>query len=111
MDVLWEEANSEPTVKDIARSFPDLAYTTVATMLDRLVEKGLADCRMEKHTKRYSGKGSRAAYTAMAMHRPLRKTSDPGPALLRFVEVLSPEDRELLGEALRDRNRQKTTRK
>jgi predicted transcriptional regulator len=100
MDVLWEESDSEPTVKDITRWFPALAYTTVATVLDRLADKGLARCRIEKNTRRYSANGSRTAYTAMAMYRPLRKAADAGAALERFVEVLSSEDRELLRDAL-----------
>lgn len=100
MDVLWEHGNPEATVKDIAQSFPDLAYTTVATMLDRLAEKGLARCRIENHIKRFSGNGSRAAYTAMTMYESLSKASEAGAALGRFVQVLGPEEREQLKEAL-----------
>jgi predicted transcriptional regulator len=110
MDVLWDNSVHEPTVRNIALSFPDLAYTTVATMLDRLVEKGLAQCKMEKHTKRYSAVGSRAAYTAMAMYGSLRRTAEPGVALKRFLEVLSLEDRKMLQEAFRNLKRRPTRR-
>ncbi len=105
MDVLWELSTSEPTVKEIGQSFPELAYTTVATTLDRLVEKSLARCRLERHTKRYAANGSRAAYTAMAMYGSLRRTSEPRTALARFVEVLSPEDRASLRAVLQGEER------
>jgi BlaI family transcriptional regulator, penicillinase repressor len=100
MDALWEHESAEATVKDIAQSFPDLAYTTVATMLDRLTEKGLARCRVENHIKQFSGNGSRAAYTAMAMYESLSKTSEAGAALGRFVQILGSKEREQLKEAL-----------
>src|SRR3974390_1406501 len=101
MDVLWSRPGSEATVKDVATAFSDLAYTTVATMLNRLAEKGLARCRLDKHTRYYAANGSRAAYTAMVMCGSLRHANEPAAALERFVEVLSPAEMAMLRDALR----------
>jgi len=109
MDVLWSRPESEATVKEVTGAFPDLAYTTVATMLDRLAEKGLARCRLDKHTRHYAANGSRAAYTAMAMCGSLRNASEPGAALERFVEVLSPAEIDMLRVALRRTRRRSGT--
>ncbi len=110
MDVVWERSRDEPTVRDVGRSFPDLAYTTVATMLDRLVEKGVARCRMDGRTRRFSAHGSRADYTAMYMYDALRKTGEPSAALARFAETVTPAEAKALGVALQRRGRTRTTR-
>jgi hypothetical protein len=41
MEVLWKEPDRETTIREVADVFPDYAYTTVATMLYRLADKGL----------------------------------------------------------------------
>ena|ERR1700733_4580272 len=105
MNVIWEQSRNEPTVRDVAQSFPDLAYTTVATMLDRLAEKGVARCRMEGRTRRFSANGSRADYTAMSMFDALRKTSDAETTLVRFSELVSPIEAKILRNALQRRER------
>ena len=43
MDVLWEEPGRERTGREVADAFPDHAYTTISTVLDRLVTKELLD--------------------------------------------------------------------
>jgi predicted transcriptional regulator len=40
LDRLWDEARPV-TVRDVHRGFPELAYTTLMTTLDRLFRKGL----------------------------------------------------------------------
>lgn len=40
LDALWER-QSEQTVRDLHTAFPDIAYTTLMTTLDRLFRKGL----------------------------------------------------------------------
>lgn len=40
LDRLWDEARPV-TVRDVHRNFPELAYTTLMTTLDRLFRKGL----------------------------------------------------------------------
>jgi predicted transcriptional regulator len=74
-------------------------------MLDRLAEKGVARCRMERGTKRFAANGSRADYTAMSMYDTLRKTTDSGEALARFAAIVSPGEARVLGAALQRRKR------
>ena len=39
--VLWTDLGTEMTVRQVAEHFPDHAYTTVLTILDRLEHKGM----------------------------------------------------------------------
>ena len=48
MDILWEQPTRELTVRDVAELLPESAYTTVATVLDRLVHKDLVRRRMDR---------------------------------------------------------------
>jgi BlaI family transcriptional regulator, penicillinase repressor len=105
MDVVWDQSSQEPTVRDVAQVFPDLAYTTVATMLDRLAEKGVARSRMERGAKRFAARCSRADYTALFMYDVLRRTPETGEALARFADMVSPTEAEALAAALRRRKR------
>jgi predicted transcriptional regulator len=105
MVVVWAQSSHEPTVREVAQLFPDLAYTTVATMLDRLTEKGVARCRMERGTRRFAANGSRADYTAMYMYDTLRRTSETGEALARFADIVSPTEAKALRAALQRRQR------
>src|SRR5437762_13505415 len=42
LDVLWRHA-SAATVRDVHKEFPNAAYTTVMTTMDRLHRKGILD--------------------------------------------------------------------
>ncbi len=59
MEILWAEPGRDRTGRDVADLLPDYAYTTVATMLDRLVHKGLVSRRMDGRliTSPPSGRG------------------------------------------------------
>ncbi len=103
MDVVWARSSNEPTVREVSEAFPDLAYTTVATMLERLVEKGLLQYRKEGRTRRFSANGSEAAYAAMSMLETLSATDDQRGALVRFAELLPVEEAEALRSAILDR--------
>ena len=89
MDVLWEEPGREMTGRDMADAFPDYAYTTVATVLDRLVHKQMVSRRMEGRAIRFAATGTRAAHTAELMHETLVVTGDPDATLTRFAKTLS----------------------
>ena len=99
MDHLWE-AGRELTGRDVAEAFPDYAYTTVATVLDRLVQKGMVGRRMEGRTIQFSTTGTRADHTAEVMHETLVVTGDADAALVRFAETLSRSEAEVLRRAL-----------
>jgi predicted transcriptional regulator len=100
MDVLWEKPGRELAGRDVADALPGYAYTTVTTVLDRLVHKGLVSRRMDGRTIRFSTTGSRAAHTAELMHEALIVDRDPGSALVRFAETLSREEETVLRRAL-----------
>lgn len=71
------------------------AYTTVMTMLTRLVEKGLVRRIPAGRTFVYEAAGSPDELAAGAIRDVLRAARDPETVLARFVEDIS-EDPELL---------------
>jgi predicted transcriptional regulator len=104
MDVVWGEGDRELTARHVADLFPEYAYTTVATVLDRLVTKGLVRRRMDGRTVRFSALGTQGAHTAVLMHRALASGSDPDAALARFAEKLNSEEVDVLRQALEARS-------
>lgn len=107
MEHLWHLDGSEVSVRDVADALPECAYTTVATVLDRLVQKGILRCRLVARTKRYIAVGSRGAHTAVLMREALSADADPTAALRRFAASLTPSEIRVMRQALR----QTTTRR
>jgi len=101
MDILWEEPDRARTGRDVARRLPENAYTTVATVLDRLVHKGLVRREMEGRHIRFTPIGSPGAHTAVLMHEALAAGSDRSTALVRFAQNLSPAEVAVLRRSLR----------
>jgi predicted transcriptional regulator len=100
MEILWEAADSEVTGRKVADRLPEYAYTTVATVLDRLTHKGVVRRRMGGRTIRFAAIGSKGAHTAVLMHHALAEDSDPDAALVRFAENLSDGEAAVLRRAL-----------
>jgi predicted transcriptional regulator len=100
MDILWESAGGEVSGRQVADELPEYAYTTVATVLDRLTHKGVARRRMDGRTLRFSATGKKGAHTAVLMHSTLAEDSDPDAALARFVENLSAGEAATVRRAL-----------
>jgi predicted transcriptional regulator len=101
MEFVWS-AGVEVTVRDVAGVLPEYAYTTVATVLDRLVLKGVLRCRTVDRAKRYAAVGSSGTHTAVLMYEALCAASDPDTALRRFAENLDRAEASVLREALRE---------
>ena len=81
----------------------DLAYTTVMTVLDRLVAKDLVVRERDGRAFRYAPRLSRAAMTAEVMREALEATgADRDQALVSFVGEASAEDLAALRRALAD---------
>ena len=79
----------------------DLAYTTVMTVLDRLVAKDLVVRERDGRAFRYAPRLSRAAMTAEVMREALEATgADRDQALVSFVGEASAEDLAALRRAL-----------
>jgi predicted transcriptional regulator len=100
MTILWEGGGDELTGRQVADALPDHAYTTVATVLDRLVHKGLVRRRMDGRAIRFAANGTQGAHTAMLMHEALSRGRDPSAALAQFAEILSPEEAAVLRASL-----------
>lgn len=77
-----------------------LAYTTVMTILSRLWEKGLATRAKVGRAYEYTPTLDEAGYQAERMTEPLQRATDPQGALLRFVDKLTPRERNVLRNAL-----------
>ena len=112
IEILWETPESELSVRDVANVLPDYAYTTVATVLDRLVHKGLLRRRKDGRTIRFTSIGAPGTHTAVLMHEALAVDRDADAALVRFAEILSPSEAAVLRRALNglERKARKTDR-
>lgn len=100
MDILWEAPGRELTGRDVFNLLPGYAYTTVATVLDRLVHKALISRRLDGRTIRFATTGTQGAHTAGMMHDALVTASDPEAALVSFAETLSRSEAAILRRAL-----------
>jgi predicted transcriptional regulator len=100
MEILWRSGDHEVTGRQVADELSEYAYTTVATVLDRLTHKGLVTRRMAGRTIRFAAIGSKGAHTAVQMHQALSADSDPDSALVRFAENLSDGEAAVLRRAL-----------
>lgn len=100
MEIVWASVNSDVSVRDLCNELPGYAYTTVATVLDRLVHKGILTRKMDGRTIRFSTVGSKGAHTAVLMRKVLGEDKDPDAALLCFVEGLSDSEASVLRRAL-----------
>ena len=103
LGIVWDLPGPEPTAREVADALPANAYTTVATVLDRLVNKGLLNRRRDGRSIRFAPIGPRGAYTAVVMHQALATDSDPAAALVCFANRLSSSEVALLLGVLDER--------
>jgi predicted transcriptional regulator len=105
MEALWEKSSRSPdatfTARQVAESFPDHAYTTVLTVLDRLAKKGFVEQIRDGKSHHYRPTNSRDGYIAALMHAALDGTSDRTAALVRFAQTVSADQAATLREVLR----------
>lgn len=101
--IVWDLPDPEPTGRAVADALPGHAYTTVTTVLDRLVNKGLLKRRRVGRSFRFAPIGVRGAYTAVVMRQALATENDPGAALICFANTLSSSEVAVLIGALDDR--------
>jgi predicted transcriptional regulator len=100
MGILWAHPAGEMTGREVADQLTEHAYTTVATVLDRLVHKELVRRRVVTRTIRFSAVGSQGAYAAARMRSALSSGGDVHAALERFAELLTPEEARVLRRSL-----------
>jgi predicted transcriptional regulator len=92
LGIVWDLPDPEPTGREVADALPAHAYTTVATVLDRLVNKGILNRRRDGRAIRFAPIGVRGAHTAVLMRQALAADTDPSAALICFAETLSPAE-------------------
>jgi BlaI family transcriptional regulator, penicillinase repressor len=106
MNALWQKQPA--TAREIADSLPqtvDWAYTTIKTMLDRLVEKGVLSESKRGVTSVYCPLITKRAARSSALKTLANHAFDGafGPLVHFLIEdkKLSPKERKILLEALR----------
>jgi predicted transcriptional regulator len=103
LGIVRDLPDAEPTGREVADALPKHAYTTVATVLDRLVNKGLLNRRRDGRSIRFAPIGVRGAHTAVVMHQALAADPDSRAALVCFANTLSPSEVTILLGALDER--------
>ncbi len=98
MSVVWEQPpTSARTVLDAVGDDTGWAYTTVKTLLDRLVEKGALTATIERNTSRYSPSITRKAARRSAVRGLVDRAFEGGfaPLVSHLVseQKLSAADR------------------
>jgi predicted transcriptional regulator len=101
MDVLWA-VGGDMSGREVAERFPDNAYTTVATVLDRLVNKGLVRRGRAGRTIRFDAVGSPGAHAAAQMHQALAAGQVTEATLVHFARTLSADEAAILRAVLDD---------
>ncbi|WP_042366216.1 BlaI/MecI/CopY family transcriptional regulator [Streptacidiphilus neutrinimicus] len=103
MTRLWQW-NRLVTVREVLEDLQrerEIAYTTVMTVMDKLFQKGWLRREQEGRAYRYAPVSTREAYTAALMNDAWETSDKPAAALVHFFGMMSPEQQEALGDALR----------
>ena len=102
---LWAADDPVTAVQVQSSLGTDLAVTTVITILNRLVDKGLATRTRAAGERafRYAAVSERADHAADRMYAFLEGDSDHGAVLARFIGRLSDEDRRAMRDLLKRR--------
>lgn len=101
LERLWLRGD-EASVRDVAVHFPELAYTTLMTTLDRLHRKGLLARRREGRAFVYRPRLTREDFERLRAERAVGALLDSArgaafePALSFLVDAVSSRDRALL---------------
>ncbi|MGW0907540.1 BlaI/MecI/CopY family transcriptional regulator [Streptomyces sp. NPDC002853] len=96
--------NRPVTVREVLEDLQQersIAYTTVMTVLDNLHQKGWVRREAEGRAYRYEAVSTRAAYAAALMNEAWSQSDNPAAALVAFFGMMSAEQREALGDAMR----------
>jgi predicted transcriptional regulator len=117
LEALWRRGD-EASVRDLQAEFPNTAYTTLMTTLDRLHRKGVLDRvktgRAFAYCTRYTREELRVGLAEDALGRILGPGVSPRPILSCFVEAVSRRDRALLDELerlVREKRREQQQRR
>ncbi|WP_308416842.1 BlaI/MecI/CopY family transcriptional regulator [Streptomyces sp. AJS327] len=96
--------NRPVTVREVLEDLQEersIAYTTVMTVMDNLRLKGWLRRVGEGRAYRYEAVSTRAAYSAALMNEGWSASDNPAAALVDFFGMMSPEQVDVLRDALR----------
>jgi len=114
MEVLWSAGSPLPIreILDRLRSADgrERQYTTVQTVADRLVRRGLVERELEGRAYRYRTTLSREDHVLGLMLGALDDSTDRDTVLLRFAQAIAPDDARHLLEALKARRTRREAR-
>lgn len=101
LQALW--TRREPaSVRDLTPEFPDIAYTTLMTTLDRLHRKGVLSRERQGRAFVYRPDLSRAEFESARAGDAIRAALSTGgslaPLVSTLVDAVGDRDRELLNE-------------
>ncbi|MFI7153095.1 BlaI/MecI/CopY family transcriptional regulator [Nonomuraea sp. NPDC050022] len=109
MDVLWD-AGKPMRVRELLATLNEareLAYTTVQTVAERLVKKGLLVRTPYRNAFKYAAAYSRDEHVTRLMLEALAASTDRLPVLARFAQSVEEEDALALLDELSRRTGQK----
>ena len=101
MEYLWTSSGPATPAEVHHSVAPELAYTTVMTVLTRLWDKGRLTRERQGRAYVYSPIRSEAEHRADTMQTSLDRAGDRAAVLSSFVETLSSEDAAELRKILR----------
>ncbi|MGW4802267.1 BlaI/MecI/CopY family transcriptional regulator, partial [Nonomuraea sp. NPDC004297] len=110
MDVLWD-AGEPMRVRELLVELNgerELAYTTVQTVAERLVKKGMLVRTPHRNAFRYAAARSRDEHVTALMLEALAASPDRLPVLARFARSVEEEDALALFDELARRTGRKT---
>ena len=102
MQALWALDRPASPGDVIEHMQTDLAYTSIATILGRLCDKGLAERQRQGRAYVYRAPATEAEVTARRIHSLLDATNDRASALAGFANGLDPDDAASLAALLND---------
>lgn len=115
LEAMWARGG-EANVRDMLDAFPNAAYTTLMTTMDRLHRKGVLERRRDGRAFVYRTVSSREAMESGLVARalePLLKGASAQPVLSCLVDEVSRHDEKLLDELerlVREKRRQQGDR-
>jgi predicted transcriptional regulator len=108
LGLLWAAGTAMTPGEIHAALGRDLAYTTVATVLTRLHDKGLVAREKAGRTHSYTPTVGEADVATLGFRSVLTRSHDRRALLQGFVQSLSPDDEELLQTLLTRARRART---
>jgi BlaI family penicillinase repressor len=116
LQAVWEhEPCAAPTVQEALQKEKGWAYTTVKTMMDRMVKKGLLRTERIRKLYLYRSAVTRAQAQRSEIMRTVKRAFDGAlTPMMQFLienEKLSDEEYRQLEQMLRNRKRENTTQR